>query len=53
MGNIIIKSPQEAEEGSDPGKRMEPSNAALEREMQGKDLSIIMSYAQTFDWQCK
>lgn len=49
MGNRIIKSPQEAEEGSDSGKRMEPSDVALEREMQGKDLPIIMSYAQTFN----
>lgn len=34
MGNRIIKSLQEAEEGSDPGKRMEPSNATLEKEIQ-------------------
>lgn len=52
MGNRTIKSPQEAEEGSDPLKRMEPSDSALEREMQS-DLPIIMSHAQTFDQQWK
>lgn len=34
LANRIIKSPQEAEEGSDPRKRMEPSNATLETEIQ-------------------
>lgn len=36
MGNRIIKSPQEAAEGSGPGKRMKPSDPTLEREIQGK-----------------
>lgn len=40
MGNIIIKSPQEAEEGSDPGKRMELSKAALEAARKG----LVYSY---------
>lgn len=40
MGNRIIKSLQEAEGGSDPRKRMEISDATLERDKES-DLSIL------------
>lgn len=50
MGNRIIKSPQEAEEDSHLGKRMEPSDATPEREMQGKGFVYnYFSFAQTSD----